>query len=209
MLRMIAVSGSHELEVRRSRFLCTLARVADEGEAAAFVAAQRRAHRDATHNCSAYVVGEHGELTKSSDDGEPAGTAGIPMLEVLVRRGLTGTAAVVTRYFGGVKLGAGGLVRAYSQAVSEAVDAVGVVELRPVVHVEVTVGPALAGRFLGDLHARGPQPGDVRYGDAVHARVSVPADGLEDFTAWAAEVNAGQARLRTVGTGHTEVPVPS
>ncbi|RFU42657.1 YigZ family protein [Actinomadura logoneensis] len=206
-MRMIAASGSHELEIRRSRFLCALARVADEEEAAAFVAARKRAHRDATHNCSAYVVGEFGELTKSSDDGEPAGTAGIPMLEVLVRRGLTGTAAVVTRYFGGVKLGAGGLVRAYSQAVSEAVDAVGVVELRPVTRVEVTVDHALAGRFLGDLHAHGPQPSDVRYGEAVHAEVPVPSDALADFTAWAAEVTAGQARLRTVGTGHMEVPV--
>ncbi|MES9543572.1 YigZ family protein [Spirillospora sp. NPDC049024] len=207
-MRTIRQGGSVELEIRRSRFVCTLARAADEAEAAAFIAAHRRAHRDATHNCTAYVVGEHGEITKSSDDGEPAGTAGIPMLEVLLRRGLTGTAAVVTRYFGGVKLGAGGLVRAYGQAVADAVDAVGVVELRPVVTLTVAVDHALAGRFLGDLHARGHQPGDVRYGTGVEADVAVPVTELEAFEAWAAEVTAGRASVRRGAPGHIEVPVP-
>ncbi|WP_433471767.1 IMPACT family protein [Spirillospora sp. CA-142024] len=207
-MRMIRQGGSRELEVRRSRFVCTLARAADEAEAAAFIAGHRRAHRDATHNCTAYVVGGHGEITRSSDDGEPAGTAGIPMLEVLVRRGLTGTAAVVTRYFGGVKLGAGGLARAYAQAVADAVDTVGVVELLPVVTVTVGVDHALAGRFLGDLHARGHQPGDVRYGAGVEADVAVPVTGLEAFEAWAAEVTAGRASVRRGAPGHVEVPVP-
>ncbi|MEU5882981.1 YigZ family protein [Spirillospora sp. NPDC047279] len=206
-MRMIQKAGSVELEIRRSRFVCTLARVGSEAEAVAFLSGHRRAHRDATHNCTAYVVGEHGEITKSNDDGEPAGTAGIPMLEVLVRRGLTGTAAVVTRYFGGVKLGAGGLVRAYGQAVSAAVDAVGVVELRPVVTVTVQVGHDLAGRFLGDLHGRGHQPGDVRYGDGMAADVPVPLEDLPAFEAWAAEVTAGRARLTRGAPGHIEVPV--
>ncbi|MFC4053622.1 IMPACT family protein [Actinomadura syzygii] len=206
-MRMIRDGGTRELEVRRSRFVCTLARVAEEADAAAFIAGHRRAHRDATHNCTAYVVGEHGEITRSSDDGEPAGTAGVPMLEVLVRRGLTGTAAVVTRYFGGVKLGAGGLARAYAQAVGDAVDAVGVVELRPVVTVTVSVDHALAGRFLTDLHARGPQPGDVRYGAGVEADVAVPAADLDEFEAWAARVTAGRARVRRGAPGHIEVPV--
>lgn len=204
---MIKEAGSRELEIRRSRFVCTLARVRDEAEAVEFIARHRRAHRDATHNCTAYVVGERGEITKSSDDGEPAGTAGIPMLEVLVRRGLTGVVAVVTRHFGGVKLGAGGLVRAYGQAVAGAVDAVGVVELRPVVTVTVALDHALAGRFLGDLHGRGAQPSDVRYEDEAQADVPVPLADLEDFEAWAAEATAGRARLRRGAAGHIEVPV--
>ncbi|GAA2592946.1 YigZ family protein [Actinomadura fulvescens] len=204
---MIRNAGSHELEIRKSRFVCTLARVRSEAAAAEFLARHRRAHRDATHNCTAYVLGERGEITKSSDDGEPAGTAGIPMLEVLVRRGLTDTAAVVTRYFGGVKLGAGGLVRAYGQAVAAAVDAVGVVELRPVVTVTVGVDHALAGRFLGDLHAAGRQPAGVRYGDGVEADVAVPVEDLEGFEAWAAEVTAGRARVTRGAAGHIEVPV--
>ncbi|MFG2001475.1 YigZ family protein [Spirillospora sp. NPDC048911] len=206
-MRMIRNAGSAELEIRKSRFVCTLARVRSEQAAVEFLAGHRRAHRDATHNCTAYVLGERGEITKSSDDGEPAGTAGVPMLEVLVRRGLTDTAAVVTRYFGGVKLGAGGLVRAYGQAVAAAVDAVGVVELRPVVTVTVRVDHALAGRFLGDLHGSGRQPGDVRYGDGVEADVAVPVEELAVFEAWAAEVTAGRARVTRGATGHIEVPV--
>ncbi len=205
-MRMIRQSGSRELEIRKSRFVCTLARAADEAEAVEFIARHRRAHRDATHNCTAYVVGEHGEIAKSSDDGEPAGTAGVPMLEVLTRRRLTGVVAVVTRYFGGVKLGAGGLVRAYSQAVAETVDAVGVVELVPAVTVTVAVDHALAGRFLGDLHARGLQPADVRYGRDVEADVAVPVPDLDEFEAWAAQVTAGRATLRRGATGHIEVP---
>ncbi|GLZ03367.1 YigZ family protein [Actinomadura sp. NBRC 104412] len=207
-MRLIRNAGSHELEIRKSRFVCTLARAASEDEAVRFIAAHRRAHRDATHNCTAYVVGELGEITKSGDDGEPAGTAGVPMLEVLVRRGLTDVVAVVTRYFGGVKLGAGGLARAYGRAVSEAVDAVGVVERVPVVTVTVRVEHALAGRFLGDLHGSGRVPGDVRYGDAVEADVAVAVPEVEGFEAWAAEVTGGRARTRRGAPGFVEVPVP-
>lgn len=206
-MRTIAQAGSSELEIRKSRFVCTLARADGEAEAVRLLARHRRAHRDATHNCTAYVVGEHGEIAKSSDDGEPAGTAGVPMLEALTRRGLTGTVAVVTRHFGGVRLGAGGLARAYGRAVGQAVDAVGVVELRPVVTVTVAVDHALAGRFLGDLHARGVRPGDVRYGDGVEADVAVPVADLDGFQAWAAQVTAGRASLRRGATGHVEVPV--
>ncbi|QXJ19793.1 YigZ family protein [Actinomadura graeca] len=205
---MIRRGGSGELEVRRSRFVCTLARVGGEAEAVEFLGAHRRAHRDASHNCTAYVVGERGEIAKSSDDGEPAGTAGIPMLEVLLRRGVTGTAAVVTRHFGGVKLGAGGLVRAYGQVVAETLDAVGLVELRPVVRVTVGVEHALAGRFLGDLHGRGPAPVDVRYGAGVEADVVVPVGEAEAFEAWAAGVTAGRARVSRGARGFVEVPVP-
>lgn len=206
-MRTIRTGGTRELEIRRSRFICTLARTPDEAAAAAFLAAHRRAHRDATHNCSAYVVGEHGEITKSSDDGEPAGTAGIPMLEVLLRRGLTGTTAVVTRHFGGVKLGAGGLVRAYAQAVADTIDAVGVAELRPVVTVTVGVDHADAGRFLAALHGRGLDPADVRYGTGVEADVAVEIPDLPAFEAWTAETTAGRATLLRGPTTHKEVPI--
>ncbi|TDD74252.1 IMPACT family protein [Actinomadura rubrisoli] len=206
-MRMIKGAGSRELEIRKSRFVCTLARAGEEAEAVDFLARHRRAHREATHNCTAYVVGERGEITKSSDDGEPAGTAGIPMLEVLVRRGLTGTVAVVTRYFGGVRLGAGGLVRAYGRAVAETVDAVGVVELRPVVTVTVGVEHAVAGRFLGDLHGRGLRPADVRYGAGVEADVTVAVPDLGGFESWVAEATAGRAVTCRGASGYIEVPI--
>ncbi|MFB4320531.1 IMPACT family protein [Actinomadura sp. 21ATH] len=205
-MRTISGVVTSELEIRRSRFVCTLARVADEAAAVEFIARHRRAHRDAPHNCTAYVVGELGEITKSSDDGEPSGTAGAPMLEVLVRNGLTCVAAVVTRYFGGVKLGAGGLVRAYGQAVAEAVEAAAVVERVPVVTVTVEVEHALAGRFLGDLHGTGRQPSDVRYGEAVQADVAVAVPELAGFEAWVAGVTAGRARSRRGASGFVDVP---
>ena len=100
-----------ELVVEKSRFLCTLTRVESEAEAQGFVRAMKKKYWDATHNCSAYIVGADNRVERSNDDGEPSGTAGSPMLEVLRRKELYNTAAVVTRYFGGIKLGAGGLTR--------------------------------------------------------------------------------------------------
>src|SRR3954453_14347581 len=122
--RTIAASDANEIVIKKSRFICTLARVSTEDEARAAIEDVRKRYWDANHNCSAYRVGPGGQLQRTSDDGEPAGTAGAPMLAVLTRRDLTDTVAVVTRYFGGVLLGTGGLIRAYGQAVSAAVDAV-------------------------------------------------------------------------------------
>lgn len=131
----IAASGSMEIEVKKSRFICTVGRAATDAEARAFIASVKKQYWDANHNCSAYVVGERRETQRSSDDGEPSGTAGVPMLDVLLKRELTDTVAVVTRYFGGTKLGAGGLIRAYGQAVSQTVDAVGTIQRKEITQV--------------------------------------------------------------------------
>lgn len=205
----IKQAGEHELEIRRSRFVCALARVTTGRQAQEFVAGRRRIHHDATHNCTAHVLGEHGEITRSSDDGEPGGTAGRPMLEVLRRRGLTGTVAVVSRYFGGVKLGAGGLVRAYGQAVAETIDLVGVVELRPVVTVTVVIDHARAGRLTRDLHASPYTLTGARYGRDAEIDVIVFADELAAFDAWVAAAAGGHARTRRGPGGHVNVPVTS
>lgn len=206
-MRMISRDGVTEIEIRRSRFICAVARVSTEDEAAAFIAERRREHRAASHNCTAYVLGERAELGKSSDDGEPAGTAGVPMMEVLHRRGLTDTVAVVTRYFGGVKLGAGGLVRAYGQSVAAALDDVGAVERLPVTIVTVEVDHTRAGRFVGDLHGRGYRLGEVGYGTGVAQEVYVPDDELAAFATWAAEATAGRAVLTEGESTYVEVPV--
>ena len=112
--------------IEKSRFICSLKKVHSEAEAQEFIKAVKKEFWDATHNCSAYIVDDMAQ--RSSDDGEPSGTAGIPMLEVLRKNGLTETAAVVTRYFGGIKLGAGGLVRAYSGSVAGAVKEAGLAQ---------------------------------------------------------------------------------
>lgn len=206
-MRTIRQSGTTELQIRRSRFICALARVTTEDQALAFIAERRRAHRDATHNCTAYVLGEQADITRNSDDGEPAGTAGPPMLQAITGRGLTGVAAVVTRYFGGVKLGAGGLIRAYGQAVTETIDAVGVVERRPVVTITVTVGHEHAGRLHRDLHASPYRPVTARYGRHAEIDVLVPEQDLDAFDAWVASATGGHAALRRGARDHIDVDV--
>jgi uncharacterized YigZ family protein len=206
-MRTITHSGEHELHVRRSRFACALARVTTEAEAQEFIAGRRRTHHDATHNCTAYVLGEHGDLTRSNDDGEPAGTAGRPMLEVLTRRELTGTVAVVTRYFGGVKLGAGGLVRAYGQVVAETIDRVGMVERRAVVTMTVVADHARAGRLSRDLHASPYTPAGSRYGARAELDVLVPQEELTAFEAWVASAAGGRVETRRGPVGYVDVPI--
>ena len=141
--------------MKNSRFLCTLQRVPSESSARALVASLRREHWDARHHCSAFVLGPDSALQRSSDDGEPAGTAGAPMLEVLRGAGVSDVAAVVTRWFGGTLLGAGGLVRAYGDAVRLALDTAGTLRRDLVTEFAITLDHGSAGRVESDLRARG------------------------------------------------------
>ncbi|GGO10547.1 YigZ family protein [Microbispora rosea subsp. aerata] len=190
----------HEIEIRRSRFICALAPAATEEAARAFVAERRRLHGDATHNCSAYVIGEG--VRRADDDGEPGGTAGTPMLEMLTRRGFADVAAVVTRYFGGVLLGAGGLARAYGGAVGETLDRAEVVEMVPAAVVTVSVGHAQAGRLENDLRASPYALRGVDYGARVAFEVAVAEDRLPAFEEWIAAATAGRAETALGGTVH-------
>ncbi|WP_159944175.1 YigZ family protein [Nocardiopsis sp. FR6] len=204
-MRTIRRDGEHELEIRKSRFLCALARVDSEEAARAFVAERRKLHWSANHNCTAYVLGEDGGVQRSSDDGEPAGTAGLPMLEVLRHRGLTDTVAVVTRYFGGVKLGAGGLIRAYGGAVSAAVDAIGVLERRRLLVVDVFADYVLGGRLESDLRDSSLTVRDVAYADRVRIEVALPEAELPAFEVRLAELTGGRAESEVRGTTVVEV----
>ncbi|WP_328710001.1 YigZ family protein [Microbispora hainanensis] len=190
----------HEIEVRRSRFICALAPAATEEAARAFVAERRRRYADATHNCTAYVVGER--VRRADDDGEPGGTAGTPMLEMLTRRGFADVVAVVTRYFGGVLLGAGGLARAYGGAVGETLDRAEVVEMVPAAVVTVSVGHAQAGRLESDLRASPYALRGVDYGSKVAFDVAVAEDRLPAFEEWIASLTAGRADTVRGGTVH-------
>lgn len=158
--RTVAHAGVHETEVNRSRFLCALAPAATEQEAQEFIAGVRKEHADATHNCFAYVIGADAAVQKASDDGEPGGTAGVPMLQMLLRRDMRYVVAVVTRYYGGVKLGAGGLIRAYGGSVGEALDALGTLTRKRFRLATVTVDHQRAGEDTERpaVHrARGPR----------------------------------------------------
>lgn len=162
--RTVAREGVHETEINRSRFLCALAPAATEREAQDFVARIRKEHPTASHNCYAYVIGADASVQKASDDGEPGGTAGVPMLQMLTRREMRYVVAVVTRYYGGVKLGAGGLIRAYGGAVGEALDALGTLTRRRFRLATVTVDHQRAGKVQNDLRSTGREVRDVHYG---------------------------------------------
>jgi uncharacterized YigZ family protein len=168
--------------------------VTSEEEARAFIQRCRKRHYDARHHCTAYVIGDNGETQKSSDDGEPAGTAGVPMLDVLRRNEITNTVAVVSRYFGGVLLGAGGLVRAYAGAVSGALDGIGLVERRPARIVSITTDHAVAGKLENDLRSAG-YAADVRYTDRVRFDLRIPESSVPGFETWLAEATAGTVSI--------------
>jgi uncharacterized YigZ family protein len=205
--RTIATAVSNEIVVKKSRFICTLQRAETEDEARIAIDDVRRRYWDANHNCSAYRIGPGGQFQRTSDDGEPAGTAGAPMLAVLTHRDLTDTVAVVTRYFGGVLLGAGGLIRAYGHAVSEAVNAVGVVERRRLVLVAVDATHAEAGRLEHALRTGDYALGPITYDAHVTFEVRLDERALPAFETWLAETTNGQSQAQVVGYAHVEVPV--
>ncbi|GAB3779621.1 YigZ family protein [Nocardioides ungokensis] len=196
---IVARDGEVEIEVKRSRFLCTIARVEDEAAARAVVDRLRKQHWDARHHCSAFVLGPDGTVERSSDDGEPAGTAGAPMLEVLRGREVSDVVAVVTRWFGGTLLGAGGLVRAYGDAVRAGLDATGTLRRDLVRELTLEVGHADAGRVESELRARGVAVLDTAYAATVTLLLGTPPAEVDRLHALVAELTGGTATAVPAG----------
>ena len=175
-MKTVFEGGEGEIVEKKSRFIATVRPVSSEEEAATFIAEMKKKYWDAKHNCSAFVIGDHQELTRCSDDGEPAQTAGRPMLDVLLREGIHNTAVVVTRYFGGVLLGTGGLVRAYQKAVQEGLANSIVIEKQS--GRKLVIGTDYTG--LGKLQYLIAQKGlatiDTIYPDKVELILMVPAE---------------------------------
>ena len=207
----IAEPVEHEIVITRSRFITTVAPVSDVADADRVIAEVRRHWWDARHNCTAMVTGVLGDQARSSDDGEPSGTAGVPMLEVLRRRELTDVVAVVTRYFGGVKLGAGGLVRAYSTSVSEALDRAALVRRQALTRVTVDAPHADAGRIdnvLRDwVRHHGATLGEPEYATTATFELWVPRDAIDPLRADLAAASAGA--LEPVVGAERVVDVPA
>ena len=179
--RVLLEGGQGEYVEKKSRFIATLRRCDSEEEAMGFVEEMRKRYWDARHNCYAFIVGERGELARCSDDGEPGGTAGRPMLEVLTGEELRNAAAVVTRYFGGVLLGTGGLVRAYTQAVKEGLKNCRVGRMIPGYKAEIATDYNGIGKVLYLLGNAGLEPVKAEYGEDVRLLLEVPyeeADAL-------------------------------
>lgn len=198
----LTVAGETEVrtEIKRSEFIATIAHVEDGESAEAFVKAVRKRFPDATHNCYAYISDERGNETRFSDDGEPGGTAGQPMLEVLKKRGLMRTAVVVTRYFGGIKLGAGGLVAAYTDGVSKAADAAGTVTMTECARITFRCGYADLPLLEQALERAGAKKADAEYGEDILSHWWTELDRAEEMAALIEARTSGRVRAGVTDT---------
>ncbi|GAB2021945.1 YigZ family protein [Pseudolactococcus yaeyamensis] len=187
-----------EEEIKKSRFICHLKRVTSEDEAREFITSIKKQHHKANHNVSAFTIGEHQEVQRSSDDGEPSGTAGVPMLEILKKRELTNLVAVVTRYFGGVKLGAGGLIRAYAGSVNHAIDAVGIVKIVEQTQLDLHMDYGLFDNVSRYLASAGQTIADSVFTDKVVISVFADTADIEQLKLDLIEQFHGKLEL-TVG----------
>ena len=196
----------NEIVIEKSRFICSLKKVKSEEEAQEFIKAVKKEFWDATHNCSAYLVDDLAQ--RSSDDGEPSGTAGIPMLEGLRKNNLTGTAAVVTRYFGGIKLGAGGLVRAYSGSVAGAVKECGLAEKILMSRFSFIYDVNSVGKILNILYQQSLfEIADVEYNMRAKVILLMRNDQKTEAEAWLTENLNKPIELELEGSEYVEVPV--
>lgn len=195
-----------EIVIEKSRFICTLKKVHSEAEAQEFIKSIKKEFWDATHNCSAYIIDDLAQ--RSSDDGEPSGTAGIPMLEVLRKNALTETAAVVTRYFGGIKLGAGGLVRAYSGSVAGAVKDCGIAQKILMSRFSFLYDVNSVGRILNVLYQQNLfEIADVEYNLRAKVILKMRNEQKQEAEAWLTEHLNQQVELDLEGSEYAEVPV--
>lgn len=199
--------GESELIIQKSRFLTYVKRAETEEEALDFIQEIKKMHHTATHNCSAYLIGEHDSIQKANDDGEPSGTAGVPMLEVLKKQGLKDTVVVVTRYFGGIKLGGGGLIRAYGRATSEGVAATGVIERRLHHLLKVTIDYTWLGKIENEARQSVYPLKEMTYADQVDLFMYVPVADVTSFTEWMIELTNGQAQINSVAKEFLEFDI--
>ena len=205
--RTVKQYGESELIIKKSRFLTYVKRVETEEEALDFIQEIKKMHHTATHNCSAYLIGEHDSIQKANDDGEPSGTAGVPMLEVLKKQGLKDTVVVVTRYFGGIKLGGGGLIRAYGSATTEGIVATGTVERKLHQLMKVTIDYTWLGKLENEARQSVYPLKEITYADDVDLFMYVPTAEVKSFTDWMTELTNGQAGIMSVSSEFLEFDI--
>lgn len=195
---IITIKQAHSIEnvISKSRFIAYIKPVSTENEAKAFIDEIKTKHKDATHNCSAYTVGPEMNIQKANDDGEPSGTAGIPMLEILKKQEIHNVCVVVTRYFGGIKLGAGGLIRAYSGAVRDVIYDIGRVELREAIPVTVTLDYDQTGKFEYELASTTFLLREQFYTDKVSYQIDVVKNEYDAFIAFLNRITSGNYDLK-------------
>ncbi len=198
-------SGESEFTEKRSRFLGHVAMVESEDEARDFIAECKKKYYDARHNCWCYIIKDGPE--RYSDDSEPQGTAGIPMLEVMRREGVTNVVCVVTRYFGGILLGAGGLLRAYTRGAKDALDAAGISIVRRWVEAELPCSYSAAERLKQEIPAYDGILSDTEYGADVLMKLLLPEEKLQDFKDRIFDVSGGTVTVKAVGEAFRAAPI--
>ncbi len=199
MYRIVLKGGEGEIIEKKSRFIATVAPVADEQEACAFIENVKKKYWDARHNCSAFVIGEKAQLTRCSDDGEPSGTAGRPMLEVLLGSEIRNVAVVVTRYFGGTLLGTGGLVRAYTQAVKAGLANCETGVMRMGVTLRIDTDYNNIGKVLFVLNERGVRLQSSDYSDKVSLTVQLPVEQRDELEKTLIDATNARAAIESLG----------
>lgn len=194
---VITIKQAHTIEnvINKSRFIAHIKPISSEDEAKAFINEIKQTHKEANHNCSAYTVGDQMNIQKANDDGEPSGTAGVPMLEILKKLDIHDVCVVVTRYFGGIKLGGGGLIRAYSGAVRDVIYDIGRVELRDAVPTTVTINYDLTGKFEYELASTSYFLRDTTYTDKVSYQIDVVQSEYDNFIDFLNRNTAGNFEL--------------
>ena len=207
--RTIKEDGQIQEEIKKSRFICHIKRVTTEDEARNFIQDVKKEHYKATHNCSAFILGERSEMQRSSDDGEPSGTAGVPMLGVLENQQLTNVCAVVTRYFGGIKLGAGGLIRAYSSNVALAIKEIGIVHIKEQLGLRIALSYSQYQELPNFLKANHLQEQDTSFTEQVQTTIFVDKDDKDSVIEELIELFNGKVDITDQGLRKVEVPVPS
>lgn len=197
--RTILHPAAAELEIRRSTFITNVLPVVTEEEAEAAIRDKKKASWKANHHCYAYILGKKQEIQKAGDDGEPSGTAGVPILEVLKRRGICDALVIVTRYFGGIKLGAGGLIRAYSNAASAGLRAAEIVDQIPSDLWQISVDYHLSGMLDNKLHSASCRIRNVQYSDCVSYEVYTDQTESAAFRLWINDLTNGRAEFKHMG----------
>lgn len=205
--RTIKENGQVQEEIKKSRFICHAKRVYSEDEARDFITAIKKEHYKATHNCSAFIIGERSEIKRTSDDGEPSGTAGVPMLGVLENHNLTNVCVVVTRYFGGIKLGAGGLIRAYAGSVALAVKEIGIIEIKEQAGIAIQMSYAQYQEYSNFLKEHHLMELDTNFTDQVDTMIYVDKEEKENIKSALVEFFNGKVTLTDQGLREVEVPV--
>ena len=205
--RTIKEDGQVQEEIKKSRFICHAKRVYSEEEARDFITAIKKEHYKATHNCSAFIVGERSEIKRTNDDGEPSGTAGVPMLGVLENHNLTNVCVVVTRYFGGIKLGAGGLIRAYAGSVALAVKEIGIIEIKEQAGIAIQMSYAQYQEYGNFLKEHNLMELETNFTDQIDTIIYVDKEEKENIKSALVEFFNGKVTLTDQGLREVEVPV--